>query len=76
MSEMYHDNLSIMENYWYNKALYHPWVLFHGKNWKRVVARNDHTVEVCPQSNGSSHTYAKVEEKYVNEVCSHVNCCT
>ena len=63
------------------QALCYPWgsVPQQELQAKRLVAGNGHTVEFCHQNNtcyGSIHTYAKVEDKCVNEVCSHVNCCS
>ena len=54
-------------------------VLFHSKSYKRVVARNDYTVQFRHLDTtyyGSIHTYAKVEEKCRRAVCSHQKCCS
>lgn len=52
-------------------------VLFHSRSYKRVIARNDYTVEFQHLENthyGSIHTYAKVEEKCLRAVCSDKKC--
>ena len=52
-------------------------VVFHSKSYKRVVARNDYTVEFQHlQSSyyGSIHTYVKIEEKCLKAKCSEQKC--
>lgn len=52
--------------------------VFHSKSYKRVVARNDYTVEFqYMQSHyyGSIHMYVKVEEKCLRAICSEQKCC-
>lgn len=52
--------------------------VFHSKSYKRVVARNDYTVEFqYMQSHyyGSIHMYVKVEEKCLKAICSEQKCC-
>lgn len=52
-------------------------VLFHSKSYKRVIARNDYTVEFRHLDNmhyGSIHTYAKVEEKCRKALCDDKKC--
>lgn len=52
-------------------------VLFHSKSYKRVIARNDYTVEF-PHLNdmhyGSIQTYVKVEEKCGKAICNDQKC--
>ena len=52
-------------------------VVFHSKSYKRVVARNDYTVEfqhLQTSCYGSIHTYVKVEEKCLKAKCSEQKC--
>ena len=52
-------------------------VLFHSMSYKRVVARNDYTIEFQHQGNklfGSIHTYAKVEKKCQKALCDDRKC--
>ena len=53
-------------------------VLFHSKSYKRVVARNDYTVEFYHKDStyyGLIHTYAKVEDKCASAVCNQLKSC-
>ena len=53
-------------------------ILFHSKSYKRVVARNDYTVECYHKDTiyyGSIHTYVKVEEKCLNTMCNRMKTC-
>ena len=54
-------------------------VLYHSKSYKRVVARNDFTVEFQElegsKSYGSVHIYVKVQEKCIKATCSEQKCC-
>ena len=54
-------------------------VLYHSKSYKRVVARNDFTVEFQElegnKNYGSVHIYVKVQEKCTKATCSERKCC-
>lgn len=53
-------------------------VLYHSKSYKRVVARNDYTVEFQQMDNnyyGTVHTYVKVQDKCLKAICSQQQCC-
>ena len=53
-------------------------VLYHSKSYKRVVARNDYTVEFQQMDNnyyGTVHTYVKVQDKCLKAICSQQRCC-
>lgn len=54
-------------------------ILYHSKSYKRVVARNDFTVEFQDLEGnnnfGTIHTYAKVEEKCQQAICAYQKCC-
>ena len=52
-------------------------VLFHSKSYKRIVARNDYTIQFCHLQKvcyGSVFTYVKVEEKCMKALCSDQKC--
>lgn len=54
-------------------------VLYHSKSYKRVVARNDYTVEFQDlegnKSFGTVHTYVKVQEKCLKAMGWEKKCC-
>ena len=54
-------------------------VLYHSLSYKRVVARNDFTVEFQDMegrtSYGTVETYVKVQEKCLKAMCSDGKCC-
>ena len=53
-------------------------VIFHSISYKRVIARNDYTIEFQHLDNklfGSIQTYAKVEEKCQKALCDNKKCC-
>lgn len=54
-------------------------VLYHSSSYKRVVARNDYTVEFQDMegrtSYGTVETYVKVQEKCLKAMCSDRKCC-
>ena len=52
-------------------------VVFHSESYKRVIARNDYSIEFQHLDNklfGSIHTYAKVEEKCKKALCNNKKC--
>lgn len=52
-------------------------VVFHSKSYRRVVARNDYTVEfqhLHSSYYGSVHTYIKVEDKCLKAICNEQKC--
>ena len=53
-------------------------VIFHSISYKRVIARNDYTIEFQHLDNklfGSIQTYAKVEQKCQKALCDNQKCC-
>ena len=52
-------------------------VVFHSESYKRVIARNDYTIQFQHLDNklfGSIQTYAKVEEKCRKALCDNKKC--
>ena len=53
-------------------------VIFHSISYKRVIARNDYTIEFQHLDNklfSSIQTYAKVEQKCQKALCDNQKCC-
>ena len=63
---------------WLFKRCFIRGVVFHSESYKRVVARNDYTVEFQDLKHntcyGSIQTFVKVQEKCLKLICSATKC--